>query len=192
LSEDGLEFKSDRELLLTIARRAGSLIGTCNSTANEVDQTRRLLERSRGMRLAVGLLINQQTGVLISMSDDTTIPLVNCVDPSKATFYRGVIDLAGGTALPTLAVTTGTASLVSIVPATAISGLGANQFVFNVYPVDASPETNDAVTVTATLPDGATLPFNFLISGTGESETIDSASAVQSWSNAPTVPAAPV
>jgi hypothetical protein len=44
----------------------------------------------------------------------------------------------------------------------------------------------------ATLPDGATLPFNFLISGTGETMTEDSTSGVQSWANAPAVPTAPV
>ena len=101
--------------------------------------------------------------------------------------------MAGGTALPTLAVTAGTASLVALVPATALSGINQNQFFFGVYPVDTANETNDAVTVTATLPDGSPpVVLNFLISGTGETESLDTNSAVGSWAGAPTVPTTPV
>jgi hypothetical protein len=143
------------------------------------------------LRLVVGVILKQATGVFVSMSQSTTINLTNCANPAAATFFRGLIDFSGGAALPTLTVTAGTASLVAIVPATA-AGPGATQFLFDVYPIDTAEETNDAVTVTATLPDGATLPFNFLISGTGETMTEDSTSGVQSWANAPAVPTAPV
>jgi hypothetical protein len=138
-----------------------------------------------------GVIINRSTGVFVSMSQTNTIALTNCANPALATFFHGLIDLDGGTALPALAVTAGNPALVAIVPAAA-AGPTATQFLFDVYPIGTSDEANDAVTVTATLPDGAALLFNFLISGNGETMTEDSTSGVQSWANAPAVPTAPV
>jgi hypothetical protein len=145
------------------------------------------------LKALLGIVYNVQSGAITPMSGTDTINLTNAANPAAATRYLGIIDVAGGTALPTLAVTAGTASLVALVPATALSGINQNQFFFGVYPVDTANETNDAVTVTATLPDGSPpVVLNFLISGTGETETLDTNSAVGSWANAPTVPTSPV
>jgi hypothetical protein len=190
---DDLEFKSDRELLLTIARRCGSLIGTDGYIAGTVRRIADRLDPPHGMRLAAGIVFNAQTGAIVTMSgSQSPITLTNATNPAAATRYLGVIDVSNGTALPSLSVTAGNAALVALVAGTSLTGINGNQFTFGVYPVDTQPETNDAVTVTATLPDGATLEFDFLISGSGETESIDPASAVGAWTGAPAVPSTPV
>jgi hypothetical protein len=145
------------------------------------------------MRRVCGIVFNVKTGALIMSGTTGPIALVNVATPAAATRYLGVIDITNGTALPTLAVSSGNAALVALVAATALNA--NNQFVFGVYPVDAEAETNDLLTVTATLPDGAVLDFDFSISGTPpvqEGETIDPSSAVGSFVGAPTVPSTPI
>ena len=183
------------ELALAIDMKCDQLLGLALPTSQGVATLLREVQPAKQqLRLLLGLVINQSTGVLIAMGNTTTVKLTNAANPAQSTFYAGIIDVSGGTALPTLAVTQGNAALINIVPAPSLGfgGLNPDQFLFNVYPVDEQDETDDLVYVTATLPDGQTLPFVFDLSGTGETMALDNYSAVQTWSGAPTVPAQPV
>ena len=172
----------------TVIRKLNSLQDAVNWGDTKIAELLKRLPPPAGMRKVATIVLNAQ-GVPTLMSGSQPIPLVNAANPAAATRALEVIDLTGGTTIPTVAVTAGNAALVALVPAAALS---FNTWTFGVYPVDTATETNDAVTVTATLPDGNTLEFNYVISGTGETMAVDPSSSVGAWVGAPTVPATPV
>jgi hypothetical protein len=147
------------------------------------------------IRSVVGLILSQQTGVLLTMSgsNSETRTLINACNPALATRALEVIDVIGGTALPSVTVTSNNGSLVSIVGPTAIASgeNGTEVTTFGVYPIDTSPETNDVVTVAASLADGSSITYTYTINGTGESLAPDPNSSVGAWANAPLVPSTP-
>ena len=148
------------------------------------------LPPSPRLKALLGIVYNVQSGAFVIMSNTNTRTLTNAANPAAATRALEIIDCSGGTAVPNVAVTSGNAALVAIVAGAALDSQG--RFTFGVYPVDAQDETNDVVTVTASLPDGANEVYTYTISGQGETMGVDGNSSVGSWTGAPTVPTTPV
>jgi hypothetical protein len=145
--------------------------------------------RKRRMHLVCGIILDRN-GDFRLMSLTQSIPLVNVANPALATRYLGVLDIANGTVVPNI-VSSDTTKLAVVV-----GTLTDGKLAFGCYPVDAQAETNDAVTVTASLAGQPDIVLNFAISGTPlpppETDTLDASSAVGSWAGAPAVPATPV
>lgn len=177
---------SECELLETIARRCDAIRDIANYTALRVDQLYRL--EHGHMRLVVGLVITRKGTFTVSGSNTET--LTNVANPAAATFYLAVIDLAGGTALPSAGVSDPT-KLTPVVGPLNPNGTSVN---IGFYPIDANAETNDSVTGSISLTGNADIDFTFIISGTPvppETDTLDASSLVKSWPGAPTVPTDP-
>ena len=185
---DFLDDKSDRELILTAIAKLRSLINTGNKTAQQVNHAVHLLE-ARPPR-TWGIVFNPKTlEIVMSGTNSNTFTLTNLATPANATsFLGGVDETSGASSIPTATVTSNNGSLVTIVGATSLTGPN-NEWVFGVYPIDTSPETNDTVNVSVALSDGSTVPFVFVINGQGPAITEDASSGVKPWNGV--VPATP-
>ncbi len=151
-----------------------------------IDKLIRLVEkRDRPFRLVAGLILNQAGEVTLSGSN--TITLTNAATPSEATRYLGILDLANGTAIPSIV--SSNPALLAIV----VGSVTGTQVTYGAYPIDTSPETADIVTVTIT-ENTESLVQTFSIFGTttaAESFTLDDGSLVGAWVGAPTLPSVP-
>jgi hypothetical protein len=170
---------SDGDLLKTVAE-------VCDYTSLRVDEIYKMLRP--GLRLVVGLIITRKGTFTVSQSNTET--LTNVANPAAATFYLAVVDLVGGTTLPSAGVSDPT-KLTPVVGPLNPNGTSVN---IGFYPIDANPETNDSVTGSITLAGNPDIDFTFIISGTPvppETDTLDASSLVKSWPGAPTVPTNP-
>ena len=172
-------------LLETILRKLNAVQDTANYTASRVDHAIHLIHKrdASGLKLVVGIVIDSQ-GKLQIMSQTNQITLVNAADPSVATRYLGVLDLANGTTVPTI--TSSDPTKLAVV----VGAVNGTQVPFGLYPVGTSAETNDAVTVTISLAGQPDITLDFVISGQPvpppETDSLDPSSQVGA------VPASPV
>ncbi len=168
----------DRELLHTIARRCDAIRDTVNWIGRELHRRR--------LTGYIYYPFAPEKGFI--MSGSNTITLTNAATPANATRYLGILDLTGGTDVPSIVSSNPALLAVVVGPVT------GTQVSFGAYPVDTATETDDIVTVTITEnTESQTLTFS--ISGTTtvpESFALDASSAVGAWSGAPTVPSTPV